>query len=193
MEKKREEDPEKRREEDPERRRGEGVAGRRVEDVGGRRVEDVGGRRGEGVGERRGEGVGEWREEVDVRRRGEEVDVRRRGENGVGERGEGDAEERQERDAVGKWKVDSEGMDQDQYLWQENIKTLTMLRRVSSEKVLRLGNKMQLRYPCTGFNCIHSGTSLIRTPLGPTWLVRCPYFRERIICIYIKLGLSQVS
>ena len=42
----------------------------------------------------------------------------------------------------------------------------------------------------------YSGTSLIRTPLGPkqlTWLVRCPYFRKRIICIYIQLELSQVS
>ena len=96
------------------------------------------------MGERRGEGAGEWREEVDVRRRGEEVDVRRRGEevgvkrrgeDGVGERGEGDAEERQERDAVGKWKVDSEGMDQDQYLWQENIK----IYNHAEESVFRKG------------------------------------------------------
>ena len=40
------------------------------------------------------------------------------------------------------------------------------------------------------------GTSLIRTPLGPkqlSWLVKCPYFRGKIICIYMKLWLSQDS
>ena len=26
-----------------------------------------------------------------------------------------------------------------------------------------------------------------------SWLVRCPYFRWRMICIFIKLGLGQVS
>ena len=43
---------------------------------------------------------------------------------------------------------------------------------------------------------VYSGTSLIWTPLGPkwlSWLVKCPCFKERIICIYIKSGLSQVS
>ena len=40
---------------------------------------------------------------------------------------------------------------------------------------------------------IYSGASLLWTPLGPKYLVRCPYFRGRILCIYIKLWLSQAS
>ena len=120
---------EKKREKDPEREGGEGVGGRRVESAGEWREEVDVRRRGEEVDVRR------RGEEVDVKRRGEEVDVKRRGEDGVGERGEGDAEERQERDAVGKWKVDSEGMDQDQYLWQENIK----IYNHAEESVFRKG------------------------------------------------------
>ena len=43
---------------------------------------------------------------------------------------------------------------------------------------------------------LYSGTSLIRTPLGLKYLsqlMRCLYFRGRLICIYIKLGRCRLS
>ena len=37
----------------------------------------------------------------------------------------------------------------------------------------------------------YSGTCLIRTPLGPKLLVRCPYFRGRIILYLYKVGTQS--
>ena len=43
-------------------------------------------------------------------------------------------------------------------------------------------------------NYVHSGTSLMWAPLGRKYLsglVRCPYFRRRILCVYVKVGTES--